>query len=108
MWGVLAAIAIGLATPQGAAAQAACRTDTLGAVQCSDPQAGSRPKPRPPVTDRTRGLDQVLDAPSAGAAAPAVIPAWRQNSFGRTLMGPGEAPAGGRCRTDSLGNMRCP
>jgi hypothetical protein len=108
MWGGLAAIAIGLATPQGAAAQAACRTDTLGAVQCNDPQSGTRPLPRPPVADRTPGLDQVLDKPPAGAAAPEVIPAWRKNSFGLTLMAPGEAPAGGRCRTDTLGNMRCP
>jgi hypothetical protein len=108
MWGVLAAIAIGLATPRGAAAQAACRTDALGAVQCNDPQSGTRPLPRPTLTDRTLDLNRVTATPPAGAAAPEVIPAWRQNSFGRTLMAPGEAPAGGRCRTDTLGNMRCP
>jgi hypothetical protein len=108
MRGLIAAVAIGMLAPQGAPAQVACQTDTLGSVQCDDPQAVTGPRPRPILTEANRGLGQVLDPASAGAAAPQVVPAWRQNSFGRTLMGPGEAPAGGRCRSDALGNMRCP
>ena len=105
---MLAAGAIGIAAPGDAAAQAACRTDSLGAVDCAQPSA-SRPRARPPFADPTPGIDGMPTVPPAGSAAPELIPAHRQNSFGRTLVGPGEAQGrGGRCRTDNLGNLRCP
>jgi hypothetical protein len=108
MLGILVAMAIGLAAPDGAAAQATCRSDALGAVVCDDRDPG-RPAPRPPFTSPPPpGLGQMLDRPPAGAASPEIVPGWRENSFGRTLVRPGEAPSGGRCRTDTLGNMRCP
>lgn len=99
-------LAVVLALPPAARAQTACRTDALGATICDAPRV-PRPRPRPLFDDGTRGLDRVQERPPAGGQAPALIPGWRTNAFGRTLLGPGEAPAAGRCRPDALGNTRC-
>lgn len=105
---VVALLAIGLADGGGAAAQGSCRPDALGAaVLCSDPPA-ARPQVMPPMEDRTRRLGNALDRPPAGTAAPDFIPARRTNSFGRTLLRPGEGSPNRRCRTDTLGSLHCP
>ena len=105
-WRLGATLAVALALPLAAPAQTACRTDALGATICDQP-SGPRPRPRPLFDDGTRGLDRVQQLPPAGSQAPALIPGWRTNAFGRTLLGPGEAGPAGRCRPDALGNTRC-
>ncbi len=102
-----AALAVALATLATASqAQTTCRTDALGATVCT-PEQGPRPRPRPLVDDRSPGLERVQDRPPAGSQMPEIIPGWRENAFGRTLVGPGQPGPSGRCRSDMLGNTRC-
>ncbi len=100
-------VAAVLMLPEAALPQSACRTDALGTTVCGTPPP-VRPRARPLVDDRTHGLDRVMPPPSAGSASPEVIPGRRTNTFGRTILSPGETGSRGRCRTDTLGNLRCP
>jgi hypothetical protein len=64
--------------------------------------------PRPVFVKRKRGLDKVQPGAAAGAAAPELIPAWRQNDLGTILLDRSQGASGRPCRTDNLGNVICP
>ena len=99
------------AAPAPAPAQTACRPNTLGRGGCVG-YAPPVPRPGSPLKSGGAGLAGVIDRPGAASQAPGLAPAGRTNSFGDILLrAPGGSAAsrpGPRCRTDTLGNLRCP
>ncbi len=88
-----------LAAP--AAAQTICRTDALGGVACS----GTPPARWKPF-EVQGGLETVQRRPQA--KLPVLVPSWRSDVFGDTMLRPGEAPGpGARCQRTKLGHLSC-
>lgn len=87
------------------AAQDVCRPNALGSVSCLGPAV---PPPPPRDAGDNRGIDAVLDLPPPERVSRTLIPARRTNSFGETLLDPGEGgPLGGPCSRGTLGHLRC-
>ena len=95
-----------------APAQTACRPNTLGRGSCIGYAPPPVHRPINPLESGETGLAGVIDRPGAASKAPGLVPAGRTNSFGDVLLrAPGQPDAsrpGPRCRTDTLGNLRCP
>lgn len=79
-----------------------CRPTALGAVACPGPV---RPKPRPetPGAPSVQALDRVRDAAPPSGDETTFVPARRARALGGTVF----TDAPGRCRADTLGNLRC-
>jgi hypothetical protein len=95
-----------------ATAQTACRPNTLGRGSCIGYTPPPVPRPASPLESGGAGLAGVIVRPGSASKAPGLVPAGRANSFGDVLVpAPGNNGAlwpGPRCRTDTLGNLRCP
>ncbi len=94
-------IALALAAlPDIGAAQAVCRPGPLGATLC---QGTPRPKPRPADLGAppVQALDRVL--PADPGPVTTFVPARKTRGLGGTIL---DAEPG-RCRPDTLGNLRC-
>jgi hypothetical protein len=93
-------------------AQTVCRPNTLGRGSCIGYTPPPVPRPASPLESSGAGLGGVIDRPGSASKAPGLVPAGRTNSFGDVLVpAPGNTGAlrpGPRCRTDTLGNLRCP
>ena len=94
-------VALVLMAGAPARADAVCRPTALGAVAC----VGARPKPRPvdPGAPPVQAIDRVRAKESSGDAGPTFIPARKTRGLGTIITDTGP----GRCRPDTLGNLRC-
>lgn len=99
-----------LAGAAAAQAQVVCRPDALGNVTC-DGEAAPRVRIRPPFRKGAEGLGAVQPRPNPDAIGPSLAPAPRADALGNIRPSPRDLRGGGvrpPCRTDPLGNLRCP
>lgn len=97
---------LALSMPGETMGQTVCRPNELGGQTCLHNEA-SRPMARPENLFPDKHLGDLLGTGLSRQSGPTIVPSRKVDRLGKTFTDQRIGGSGGRCRTDTLGNLVC-